>query len=159
MAESQSPQDRSRLEPPTSGEAARVMIADDNFDHVATTALLLESQGYVVRGLPSGGALLAQFEAFRPHVVILDIGMPGLTGYDVARALRASAMGSEVLLMALTAYDGQTDRMLSQLAGFDYHLVKPADPNSMLAIVRDYVAGNRPMRVHVFREEDPTRGL
>jgi DNA-binding response OmpR family regulator len=159
MTESNTPEERSQLESPTSGEVTRVMIADDNLDHIVTTSLLLETQGYVVRGLPSGGALLAQFEMFRPHVVIVDIGLPGLTGYDVARALRANGMGAEVLLIALTGYDTQTDRMLSQLAGFDYHLVKPADPNSLLAIVRDYIAGNRPVRIHVFPEADPTRGL
>jgi len=54
-----------------------------------------------------------------------------------------------VLLIALTGFEGQTDRMLSKMAGFDYHLVKPADPNALLAVIRDYLAGNRPVRIHV----------
>jgi len=135
----------------------RVMIADDNLDHVAVTAMLLQAEGYDVRGLGSGGKLLEQFEVFGPSVVILDIGMPGLSGYDVARALRANALGYEVLLIALTGFEGQTDRMLSKMAGFDYHLVKPADPNALLAVIRDYLAGNRPVRIHVIHDRSGPR--
>jgi DNA-binding response OmpR family regulator len=134
---------------------ARVMIADDNLDHVTTTAMLLHSEGYDVCGLPSGTTLLEQFIAFRPQVVILDIGMPVLTGYDVARALRANSQGAEVLLIALTGYDSQTDRWLSKLAGFDYHLLKPVDPNALTAMIRDYLAGNRPVRIHVIPDQGP----
>ena len=134
----------------------RVMIADDNLNHVTTTALLLGTEGYDVRGLPSGITLLEQFEAFRPHVVILDIGMPALNGYDVARALRANAKAKDVLLIAVTAYNTQTDRFLSMLAGFDYHLAKPVDPNAIVGLIRDYLAGKRPPRVHVIQDRDRT---
>jgi DNA-binding response OmpR family regulator len=120
------------------------MIADDNPDHVAMTALLLKTEGYDVRGVPSGTTLLEQFTAFRPHVVILDIGMPDQTGYDVARSLRASSKGAVVLLIAITGHDTQADRWLSRRSGFDHHLAKPADPNTLTAIIRDYLAGNRP---------------
>jgi DNA-binding response OmpR family regulator len=121
------------------------MIADDNLDQVALTAALLHTEGYDVRGLHSGTTLLEQFAAFRPHVVILDIGMPVLTGYDVARSLRASSEGAVVLLIALTGYDTQNDRWLSKRSGFDHHLAKPADPNTLTAIIRDYLAGNPPV--------------
>jgi two-component system CheB/CheR fusion protein len=127
------------------GPVPRVMIADDNQDHVDMTALLLHTEGYDVRGLPSGVTLLEQFTAFRPHVVILDIGMPVLTGYDVAQSLRASSDGAVVLLIALTGYDTQADRWLSRRSGFDHHLAKPVDPNTLTAIIRDYLAGNRPV--------------
>ena len=133
-----------RDRPGAQGPVPRVMIADDNPDHVAMTAALLHTEGYDVRGLPSGTTLLEQFTAFRPHVVILDIGMPVLTGYDVARSLRTSSEGAVVLLIALTGYDQQSDRSLSKIAGFDHHLAKPADPNTLTAIIRDYLAGNPP---------------
>ena len=133
----------------------RVMLADDNLNHVTTTALLLGTEGYDVRGLPSGITLLEQFEAFRPHVVILDIGMPALSGYDVARALRKNAKAADVLLIAVTAHNTQTDRFLSRLAGFDYHLAKPVDPNAVVALVRDYLSGKRPPRVHVIQDRGP----
>src|SRR3954447_20764104 len=120
----------------------RVMIADDNLDHVATTAVYLHTDGYEVLGLPSGNALLENFEAFQPDVVILDIGMPGLSGYDVARALRGNSKAAHVLLIALTGYGSQTDKHLSQLAGFDFHLVKPADPKVLSALIADFLAGN-----------------
>lgn len=128
---------------------ARVMIADDNLNHVTTTAMLLETEGYAVRALPSGITLLEQVAAFRPDVVILDIGMPVLTGYDVARALRKTSGSADVLLIAVTSYNTQTDKFLSKLAGFDYHLAKPVDPNSLSATIRDYLAGNRPVRIRV----------
>jgi DNA-binding response OmpR family regulator len=121
------------------------MIADDNLDHVDATAALLQTEGYDVRGLPSGTTLLEQFAAFRPHVVILDIGMPVLNGYDVACSLRATSKGSVILLIALTGYDTQNDRGLSKRSGFDHHLAKPVDPNTLTAIIRDYLAGNPPV--------------
>jgi CheY-like chemotaxis protein len=156
MNEAADPQpDKACLQPPE--PVVRVMIADDNLDHVATTAMLLTTEGYDVRGLPSGTALLAQFEAFRPRVVIADIGMPGITGYDVARSLRASNRGAEVLLIALSGYNTQTDKYLAALAGFDYHVGKPADPNMLTALIRDYLAGNRPVRIHVFPDHDHLR--
>ena len=141
-----------RLETPK--PLARVMIADDNLDHVATTALYLHTDGFDVIGLPSGEALLENFEAYRPDVVILDIGMPGLNGYDVARALRGNSKAADVLLIALTGYGSQTDKRLSELVGFDFHLVKPADPKVMSALISDFAAGNRPVRVHVVPHRD-----
>lgn len=128
----------------TAVQVARVMIADDNLDHVNMTSLLLHTEGYEVCGLPSGITLLDQFKAFRPHVVILDIGMPVLTGYDVARHLRANSQGAVVLLIALTGYDKQSDRSLSKMVGFDHHLAKPVDPKILTKIIRDYLAGNPP---------------
>jgi DNA-binding response OmpR family regulator len=142
-----------QLDPPRS---ARVMIADENLDHVAMTAVLLRTEGYDVRGVTSGSALLEQFEAFRPDVVILDIGMPGLNGYEVARALRANSTSADVLLIALTGHGTQTDKHLAQLAGFDYHVVKPADPETLSAAIRD-VGGNRLVRAHAKMKAESAR--
>jgi DNA-binding response OmpR family regulator len=127
----------------------RVMIADDNLNQVDTTAALLRLEGYEVLGLPSGTAVLEHFEGFRPDVVILDIGMPEMSGYDTARALRAHKEGSQVLLIALTCYGSYSDELAAKMSGFDYHLAKPADPAYLTAIIRDYFSGTRPIRVHV----------
>ena len=155
MAEAQSPTGESVVRVDARKPLARVMIADDNLEHVATTVALLRMEGFDVLGLPSGTALLEQFEAFRPDAVILDIGMPDLNGYDVARALRGNSKSAHVLLIALTAYRSQTHKYLSQLAGFDYHLVKSADPKVLSALISDFLAGNRPVRVHVVPHRDP----
>ena len=132
----------------------RVMLADDNLEHATTTAMLLRTAGYDVCALPSGTLLLEQFPAFDPDVVILDLAMPQLSGYDVARALRADKRGAEVLLIALTCYNNQTDRLMTKEAGFDHHLAKPVDTYTLTALIRDYLAGNRPVRVPVITENN-----
>jgi two-component system OmpR family response regulator len=127
----------------------RVMIADDNLDHVALMCALLKMEGYDVCGLPSGDAVLAQFEVFAPDVVILDIAMPNMSGYDTARALRAHRTGSQVLLVALTGHHSHSERLMAKIAGFDHHMSKASDPNGLMALIRDYLAGERPVRIHV----------
>ncbi|HEU5116678.1 MAG TPA: response regulator, partial [Isosphaeraceae bacterium] len=82
-----------------------------------------------------GPSALEQVEAFHPEVVLLDIGMPGMNGYEVARRLRDRPSGSAVLLVALTGWGQHTDRRRSQEAGFDYHLVKPVDPDELIALI------------------------
>jgi len=123
------------------GAPARILMADDNLDHVATTAMLLHTEGFTVRGFGSGKALLDQFGQYRPDVVILDLGMPGMTAYDVARAMRDAKRWREFLLIALTGYGTMTDQFLTRMAGFDYHLTKPVDPHALTALIRDYVSG------------------
>jgi CheY-like chemotaxis protein len=120
--------------------AVRVLIADDNPDDVTTTALLLHLEGYSVRGLTSGKALVEQFGTFRPDVVILDLSMPGISGYDAARALRDARQWRDFLVIAVTGFATLTDQFLSRMAGFDHHLAKPADPNALIALIRDYLS-------------------
>jgi CheY-like chemotaxis protein len=76
---------------------------------------------------------------FAPHVVLLDIGLPGMNGYDVARALRALPETSASCLIALTGYGQPTDRRRASEAGFDHHLTKPADPDELLRVVQEWL--------------------
>lgn len=101
----------------------RILVVDDNRDSAETTSLVLESFGAVVKFAPDGPTALALLDEFRPDVIMLDIGMPGMNGYDVARRVRAS--GNTATLVAMTGWGQEDARKRSQEAGFDHHLVKP----------------------------------
>lgn len=109
----------------------RVLLVDDNRDAVEAMAMLLESLGHEVHVAYNGPDGLAQAEALRPEVVLLDIGMPGMSGYDVAGALRLQPWGKSLRLIALTGWGQSTDRARTAEAGFDHHLVKPIDFDSL----------------------------
>jgi len=106
----------------------RIVIADDNQDSAETFAMLLSFSGHEVRIAHDGTAALDAVREFRPDVAFLDIGMPGLTGYEVAQAVRAEPWGREIKLIALTGWGQPDDKLRSRSAGFDRHLVKPIDP-------------------------------
>ncbi len=113
----------------------RILVVDDNIDAAESLALLLRAAGHVVRTAPSGPAAMDEAATFRPEAVVLDIGLPGMDGYEVARRLRGTPQGGAALLVALTGYGQDTDRHRSQEAGFDHHLTKPADPGELLALL------------------------
>src|SRR5262245_39268436 len=115
----------------------RVLIADDCPDNRDSLALLLRVWGFEVAVAADGPSALEAFEAFRPHAAILDIIMPGLDGWQVARQVRDG--GSAVLLVALSGQACEADRELSRQAGFDVHLVKPVEPEE----VRQVLEGSR----------------
>src|SRR5439155_9293350 len=104
----------------------RVLVADDEADAADTLVRILYYEGYDVRAAYEGAQALREAWAFFPDVVILDIGMPQVNGYDAARALRARLSG--VVLIAVTAYKQSTDKILAQVAGFDHHFGKPCEP-------------------------------
>ncbi len=109
---------------------------DDNIDHAETLALILRLEGHEVQSVHEGSAVLDAARVFRPDAVILDIGLPGtLSGYDVARQLRTLAGQEGMLLIALTGYGQEEDRRRADEAGFDYHVVKPADPEALQELV------------------------
>jgi PAS domain S-box-containing protein len=112
-----------------------VLIVDDNPDSAEAMAMLIESQGHRVETAAQGDAALEKAAAVRPDVVLLDIGLPGMSGYDVARALRAMPSLAGSVLIAITGYGRDSDRDLAREAGFDHHLVKPADPEALLRII------------------------
>ena len=115
----------------------RVLVVDDNVDAAESTAAFLRLEGHEVKAVHDGLQALASLKVFDPHVVVLDIGLPGLDGYAVARQLRERGDTSHVLLIALTGYGQKEDRARAADAGFDYHFVKPADPREIqLAIER-----------------------
>ena len=103
----------------------RVLLVDDNADAVSALSLLLEMMGHEVRVAYDGVAALELAAGFRPEAVILDIGLPRMDGYAVARAMRASESTAGALLIALTGYGQPGDRTKSHDAGFDLHFVKP----------------------------------
>jgi CheY-like chemotaxis protein len=103
-----------------------VLVVDDNLDAAQSLAMLLKAGGHDVRTAHDGPATLEAALAYRPNVVLLDIGMPGMNGFDVAKRLRQEPALGNVVLVAMTGYGQDADRQRSQEAGFDHHLVKPA---------------------------------
>ncbi|MEA3192453.1 MAG: hypothetical protein QOD26_786 [Betaproteobacteria bacterium] len=117
----------------------RVLVADDNRDAADSLQRILAHFGHEVRVAYDGAAALRVGQEFRPRVAVLDIGMPGTDGYEVARAFRKK-LGGEVKLVALTGWGQETDRRRALEAGFDHHLTKPVDPgalNDLLLMVLD----------------------
>jgi signal transduction histidine kinase len=109
----------------------RVLVVDDNVDAAESTAAFLRLEGHEVKALCDGREALASLNVFDPHVIVLDIGLPGLDGYAIARQLRERGATSHALLIALTGYGQKEDRQRAADAGFDYHFTKPADPREI----------------------------
>ncbi len=123
--------------PATAAVARRLLLVDDNADVAETTAAMLVLAGHTVRTARDGAQALALAQEFAPDVVLLDIGLPGLDGYQVARLLRATPHGQRVRLVALTGYGMPADRQKSREAGFDDHLIKPVDPAALRALIEE----------------------
>jgi len=121
----------------SSGEtvARRILVADDNQDAANTLALLLRLGGHEVHTAHGGRAAVALANEFHPDVALLDIGMPDMDGYEVARQLRATAWGHDCLLVALTGWGQEDDKRRAHEAGFDHHLTKPVDPRQLDALL------------------------
>jgi PAS domain S-box-containing protein len=117
------------------GPCLRVLVVDDNVDTVTTLAMLVEESGHDVRTAYDGSAVLEAALDYRPHVVLLDIGLPGLNGFEVAKQLRQQPALQNAVLVAMTGYGGVSDRQRSQEAGFDHHLVKPGDFGKLLQLL------------------------
>src|SRR3982751_2245785 len=113
----------------------RILIADDERDQVATLALLLLDEGHEVREVYRGSEVLRMVRDFDPDVALIDIGMPGMTGYDVAREIRQVYGEGRPLLVAVTGWKQSSDRILARLAGFDHHLAKPFEPQALLSLI------------------------
>jgi len=109
----------------------RVLVVDDNRDAADSLAMLLQLAGQDVRAAYDGPSALAQAQEFRPELVFLDIGMPGMDGYQVVRRLRERPGPENMLLVAVTGWGQEEDRRRSQEAGFDGHMVKPAEPETL----------------------------
>ena len=117
--------------------ARRLVVVDDNIDAAQSLAMLLEASGHAVTVFETARAALDMATKLKPDALILDIGLPDMTGYDLARRLRAMPELDGVLLIALTGYGQAGDREESKAAGFDHHLVKPADPRRLEALLGD----------------------
>jgi CheY-like chemotaxis protein/two-component sensor histidine kinase len=134
-------EDFGRISTPASvanGNSRRILIADDNEDAADSLAMMLSMMGNETRTAPDGLAALQIGATFAPEIVLLDIRMPKLNGYDAARRIRGEPWGARLVLVALTGRSQDEDRRLSHEAGFDFHLVKPIEPaalEKLLAIV------------------------
>jgi two-component system CheB/CheR fusion protein len=113
----------------------RVLVVDDNEDSAETLAQLLKITGHDVRTAYDGPAALVAAHAFHPDIVLLDIGLPYMDGYEVARQLRATSELAPMRIVALTGYGQEEDRRRAVEAGFDAHLVKPADPDELQHVI------------------------
>jgi CheY-like chemotaxis protein len=113
----------------------RVLVVDDNADSAESLSLLLELMGHTVCTAHDGEQALAEAEGFRPDLVLMDIGMPRMDGYEAARRLRQNAWAHTVVLVALTGWGQDEDRRRSEAAGFDHHLIKPVDPAALEALL------------------------
>ena len=113
----------------------RVLVVDDNIDAAETTAALLRSAGCEVAAAFSGEQALAQCPEFRPDVVLLDLGMPGLSGFETCARLRRAPGGADLFIAAITGWGQDEDRRRTASSGFDAHLVKPVPPEAVLNLV------------------------
>ena len=120
---------------PAAAVARRILVVDDNVDVVETTTMLLSLSGHQVRSAKDGLQALHVATEFRPDVVLLDIGLPLMDGYEVARRLRQTPQTAGALLIALTGYGQQGDRQRGRDAGFDGHMLKPVDPHALARMI------------------------
>ncbi|QGZ65602.1 hybrid sensor histidine kinase/response regulator [Paraburkholderia acidisoli] len=136
------------LSPGTSDSPARVeatqrfslevLVVDDNVDAADSLAALLEMKGHQTRTANDGPSALDQCKLQQPEVVLLDIGLPGMDGYEVARRLKAIPAMSAVKLVAITGYGQPEDLTRAKDAGFDHHLVKPVNPDGLMQLFKDF---------------------
>lgn len=113
----------------------RVLVVDDNRDAADTTAQILAIYGHITATAYNGAEGLRTAETFGPDVIFLDLGLPGMNGFEVAVAVRLLPKLSHVSLVALTAWGDAETKRLTDRAGFDHHLVKPAHPDTLLRTI------------------------
>lgn len=113
----------------------RILVVDDNHDSALSLTMMLDFMNNVTRIAYNGLDALKIAAEFRPDIVLLDIGMPGMNGYDVARSIREQAWGSQAILIALTGWGQEEDRRRSREAGFDHHLLKPVEPGMLRTLL------------------------
>ncbi len=129
----------SRITTPTQSppqtDKAKILVVDDNHDAANMMAILLKTKGHDVQSVSCGVAALEAAVSYKPSLILLDIGLPGLDGYKVAQRLREQSETKHIVLVALTGYGQPEDRQRSKEAGFDYHLVKPVSIDDVQAII------------------------
>lgn len=126
-------------QPEASSPRYRILIADDNVDAAESLAMLLELHGHETRAANSGKEALRVAEEFKPHAAVLDIGMPDINGYEVARRIRETSWGSRMSLFAATGWGQEKDKQLAREAGFDAHLTKPLDALQLEASIVQHI--------------------
>lgn len=121
---------------PNGPRSLRILIADDERDTVLTLMMLLRDEGHEVRGVYTGRQVLDAVHGFDPDVVVLDIAMPDLSGWEVARTIRTHPDGKRRTLIGISGeYKNSVDKLLSTIVGFDHYLLKPCSPNALIALL------------------------
>jgi two-component system OmpR family response regulator len=115
--------------------ALRLVVADDDLDTVLTLMMVLRDEGYDVRGVSSPADALSAINEFNPDAVLLDIGMPGLSGWELARRIRERLARRPMLIAISGQYKDGADKILAQIVGFDHYLVKPYDTAALLRLL------------------------
>ena len=123
-----------------SGSQRKILVVDDNVDAADTLEALLGMDGFDVTTVYDGVAAVTQARASTPDVIVMDIGMPGMDGYDAARLIRQQPGGDRIMLIALTGWGQATDKNRAAQAGFDHHLVKPVDYDMLMKCLQDSTA-------------------
>jgi two-component system CheB/CheR fusion protein len=113
----------------------RILVVDDNDDAAETMRMLLELEGHEIRCAGDGVHAIEVAQEFQPEVALLDIGLPRMDGYELAKRLRALPAMRQARLIALTGYGHPEDHDRAASAGFDHHLTKPVDPQTLLALI------------------------
>lgn len=118
----------------------RILIVDDNVDAADSIAMLLSMEGHETRTVNTARAALLAAPEFKPEVVLLDIGLPEMDGYEVARLLRTQNGAHDMRLVAVTGYGQPADRQRAHAAGFDEHMVKPVEPS----VLQEFLSSVQP---------------
>jgi CheY-like chemotaxis protein len=113
----------------------RLLVVDDNKDAAESMSMLLEMWGHEVAYAYDGPSALETAEQWQPEAVFLDIGLPGMDGYEVAERLRELPQAKDAVLIAITGYGQEDDRQRSRRAGIDHHLVKPVAPDALRCLI------------------------
>jgi PAS domain S-box-containing protein len=132
------------MDAPVSGAGLKILVVDDSRDAADTCAMLLELSGHHVQTAYTGQRALELAEAFHPHVLLLDIGLPDLDGYQLARKIRACSWGKGAVLVALTGWGQEQDRRRAFEAGFDHHLTKPIAVETVESLLQSLSAVPQP---------------
>jgi CheY-like chemotaxis protein len=119
----------------------RILVVDDNRDSADSLAMLLKLSGHEVRVAHDGLKAVEAAATFQPDVILLDIGLPGLNGYEAARRIREQQRDKDLILVALTGWGQEEDRRRSEEAGFHAHIVKPVDFAALTRLLADPSAG------------------
>ena len=122
----------------------RILVVDDLRDSADSLATLLMTWGHEVRAVYDGTTALTAAREFLPQIIILDVGMPGLTGLEVCRRIRSNGWGKSMAIVALTGWGQPEDRRRTREAGFDHHLIKPADAAAIEELIGSLSTGAAP---------------
>ncbi|MFO0910012.1 MAG: response regulator [Isosphaeraceae bacterium] len=149
---------RSRTQATTTYRSSRILVVDDNVDTARSLSRLLELLGHEIRTAHDGAQALQEFYEFTPEFILMDIGLPGMDGYEVVRQLRSDPRSDDTVIIAISGYGQREDRRRSREAGFDHHLVKPVDHEMLSSLLAQSAqnASNNPSSPR--QGTQPTRG-